>query len=679
MTPFKLSSLRVAALSLALAGFAFHPLHGQTFPLELQGIDAPARSVWLDSLDLKNSVVGFGTAQAGKTPDNHPLTLNGIVYPHGVGMNSIAKMVVDLHGAATHFQSMVGLDDDSAGQGSVTFSVWLDGKLAQETGVLKAKDQSQLISVDLTGVKQMILLVGDARDGIKFDHGDWAGASITLRPGASEKPETVAITEPEPRYKAVEDEAKPAIHGARIIGTTPGHFFLFSISATGTAPLTFSAQNLPDGLTLDAKTGFITGSLAKAGTTEVALTVNNSSGTAHRTLTIVGGDHKMSLTPAMGWNSWNVWGDTVDEAKIKAAADEMISAGLQSHGYQYVNIDEGWQGKGTAPELRDAQGNILPNAQFPDMKGLSDAIHAKGLRIGIYSSPGPTTCGGYMGSIGHEEQDAQTYGKWGFDYLKYDWCSYPGDHELPNLKKPYQVMRAALDKVDRDIVFSLCQYGWGDVWKWAPDPDIGGNSWRTHDDIDDCWTGTNGDWGHDRGVYDIIQAEVGHEKYAGPGHWNDPDMLMVGIVGFGNTHPTHLKPNEAITHISMWCMFSSPLLIGCDMTKFDAFTRAILINDELLDINQDPLGKPAGRISKDRDLREVWARELFDGTHAVALLNGAPCDEKITVKWSDIGVTGKQAVRDLWLHQDAGSFDDSYSVVVPSHGVAVLKIGMPSK
>jgi alpha-galactosidase len=227
-------------------------------------------------------------------------------------------------------------------------------------------------------------------------------------------------------------------------------------------------------------------------------------------------------------------------------------------------------------------------------------------------------------------------------------------------------MRAALDKVHRDIVFSFCQYGMGDVWKWAAE--TGGNTWRTHGDIDDNW----------QSLHDIYEHEAGHEKYASPGHWNDPDMLMVGVVGKGNTHPTHLTPNEQILHISLWCLFSSPLLIGCDMTRMDPFTLALLSNDEALDINQDPLGKPAGRVAKDGEL-EVWSRPLFDETRGVGLVNGGDEAATVTVRWADIGLEGQQPVRDLWLHEDLGPFDGSCSVEVPAHGCVLLKIGKPAR
>ena len=255
------------------------------------------------------------------------------------------------------------------------------------------------------------------------------------------------------------------------------------------------------------------------------------------------------------------------------------------------------------------------------------------------------------------------------DYLKYDWCSYDrvvqGDHSLPSLQKPYADMRQSLNGTDRDILYSLCQYGWGDVWKWGADSAVSGNSWRTTDDIQDNWGS----------LHAIYESQAGHEKYAGPGHWNDPDMLMVGVVGFGNTHPTHLRPNEQILHMSLWCLLSAPLLIGCDMTKLDPFTQALLSNDEALDINQDPLGRPAKLISSRLDIGEVWARPLFDGTQAVGLVNPNPWASVITVQWADLGLAGPQPVRDLWLHQQAGTPSHQYSVEVPAHGCVLLKVG----
>jgi alpha-galactosidase len=642
---------------------------GASFPALAQ--NAPANSVSLETLDLSKITQGFGSPGMDKSVDGNPLTLGGVVYPHGIGTHAESVFVINLHGAATQFTATVGVDDEALKKGSVAFSVSVDGKTVAQTGVLHGGDKPQRLSVDLTGAKVLTLRVSDGGDGIMYDHADWADALLTLVPGATVKPEAFALPVEPPRLVIPAADPHPAIHGPRIVGATPGKPFLFLIPATGDGPLSYSAKSLPAGLMLDSQTGIISGALARAGTTSVTLMVRGPQGTSKRSLTIVGGAHKLALTPPMGWNSWNVWASLVDEGKVKDAANEMIAAGLARHGFQYVNIDDTWELGRSGDTGRDAQGNILSNSKFPDMTALAAYVHSKGLKIGLYSSPGPTTCGGYTASYQHEAQDAATYAKWGFDYLKYDWCSYDGvvhgDHSLPALQKPYNIMGTALAAQPRDIVFSLCQYGMGDVWEWGAS--TGGNCWRTTGDIDDNWGS----------LHSIYERQAGHEKYAGPGHWNDPDMLMVGIVGKGKVHPTHLTPDEQILHISMWCLLSAPLLIGCDMTKLDPLTLALLTNDEALDIDQDPLGKAASLISKDDNDGEVWARPLFDGTHAVGLINGDLQPRIITVRWADLGIKGSQPVRDLWLHKDTGMSNGSYAVEVPAHGAVLLKIGKPSR
>jgi alpha-galactosidase len=377
----------------------------------------------------------------------------------------------------------------------------------------------------------------------------------------------------------------------------------------------------------------------------------------------VGGTRRLALTPPMGWNSWNVWAGAVDAEKVRAAADWMVKSGLAAHGYQYINIDDTWEAG------RDSSGEIQTNQKFGDMRALADYVHSKGLKLGIYSSPGPQTCGGYEGSYGHEQQDAETYARWGIDYLKYDWCSYGGiagrGAGLEALQKPYRVMRAALDTVPRDIVYSLCQYGMGNVWEWGAE--IGGNCWRTTGDINDSWGS----------LQRIGFSQAGHEQYAGPGHWNDPDMLVVGRLGWGpNIHPTRLTPNEQITHLTLWCLQSAPLLIGCDMAQMDPWTVSLLSNDEVLEVNQDPLAKPAGRRSQ-QDQVEVWARPLWDGTMAVGLFNRGIERATVTARWSDLGLHGRQPVRDLWQQKNLGSFDGSFAVPVAGHGAVLVKIGRP--
>jgi alpha-galactosidase len=463
---------------------------------------------------------------------------------------------------------------------------------------------------------------------------------------------------------------RPKINGPKVFGVRPGHPFLFTIAATGTRPMEFSVDGLPAGLTFDQMTGQITGVVKEIGTTTVILKAKNALGMATRALKIVVGD-QIALTPVLGWNSWNCFASAVDDAKVRSAADAMVKSGLIDHGWSYINIDDCWEIKPQTDdpmlmgELRDAKGMINTNKKFPDMKGLSDYIHSKGLKMGIYSSPGRTTCAGFTASYQYEENDARQYALWGIDYLKYDWCSYgriAKDKSLAELQKPYTVMREALNKVDRDILYSLCQYGMGEVWKWGGE--VGGNSWRTTGDITDTW----------ESMTEIGFSQAGHELFAKPGNWNDPDMLVVGKVGWGpQLHPTKLTPNEQYTHISLWCLLASPLLIGCDMTQMDEFTLNLLTNDEVLDVNQDPLGKQAARVSKEGDL-EVWAKDMEDGSKAVGLFNRGPWKSEIKVHWSDLGISGKHLVRDLWRQKDLGTFKDVFTASVSRHGVVLVKV-----
>ena len=462
--------------------------------------------------------------------------------------------------------------------------------------------------------------------------------------------------------------ATPRINGARVFGVRPNAPVQYTIAATGNRPLEYSAENLPKGLELDTKTGILTGTLANEGEYTVTIRIENSVGSAERKLIFICGK-QVALTPPMGWNSWNCFAGSVSAAKVKAAADAMVQSGLIDHGWTYINIDDYWETKPGADDStllgapRDNNGFIIPNKRFPDMKALALYIHSNGLKMGVYSSPGPLTCGGCTASFGYEEKDAQKYGEWGVDYLKYDWCSYRGNTlNLNDLMKPYNVMRDALNKVNRDIVFSLCQYGMGNVWEWGGK--VGGNCWRTTGDIEDTWESMSG----------IGFNQAGHEKYAKPGNWNDPDMLVVGMVGWGpSLHPTRLMPNEQYTHISLWCLLSAPLLIGCDMTQLDDFTLGLLTNDEVIDVNQDPLGKQAGRVSASGDC-EIWAKELADGSKAVGLFNRGETRKEITADLAQLGFTGKCTIRDLWRQKDLGKFDAQFKTSVAPHGVVLVKV-----
>jgi alpha-galactosidase len=479
------------------------------------------------------------------------------------------------------------------------------------------------------------------------------------------------------------DPPEPAIHGPRVTGATPGRPFLFLIPATGEGPLRFRAENLPPGLELDADTGIISGTIEQPGATEVQLEVSGPRGTAARTLDIVAEPGRLALTPPMGWNPWNIWARDIDDQKVRDAADWLVASGLAAHGYQYINLDDCWEG------TRGPDGVIRSNERFPDMKALADYIHAKGLRFGIYSSPGPETCADYVGSYGHEAQDARTYAEWGVDYLKYDWCSYTGIAKAitkQELQLPFRVMRAALDACGRDIVYSWSQGGFGNVWKWGAE--VGGNLWRTTGDIRGAW----------ESMSNIGFSQNAAAPYAQPGHWNDPDMLVVGVTKWGSSK---LTPDEQVTHLTLWCLLAAPLFVGCDLSKLDPFTLALLTNDEVLDVDQDRLGRSAtrremqgvwtmaarrllGSFDAARTLHdapdvwgEVWARPLYDGTMAAGLFNRGSEAGPITAHWSTLGLAGPQPVRDLWQHQNLGEFDGAFTAIVPAHGAAMIKIGNP--
>ena len=452
----------------------------------------------------------------------------------------------------------------------------------------------------------------------------------------------------------------PRINGAQVTGARPGSPFLYKIAATGRKPETYTARGLPEGLKLDRSTGIISGSVSRAGDYPVKITVTNALGKAERVLTVKIGN-LMGLTPAMGWNSWNCWGLSVTADKVKSSAQALIDKGLIDHGWTYVNIDDGWE----SPE-RAADGTIRINEKFGDMKSLGDWLHSKGLKFGIYSSPGRLTCGGYTGSYQHEQQDAESYNKWGIDYLKYDWCSYSevagNDTSLETFVKPYAVMEKALRSQPRDIYYSLCQYGMKDVWKWGAKVDA--NSWRTTGDITDTW----------QSLYSIGFAQYKIADYAQPGRWNDPDMLIVGKLGWSGTlRNTRLTPDEQYTHISLWSLLSAPLLIGCDISRLDDFTTNLLSNDEVIAVNQDPLGKEAHRIW-DKNNFQVYQKELADGNKAIGLFNLENQYRKISVKLSDLQLKPGLHVRDLWRQKDMGTAGDSFTYLVPPHGVILIKV-----
>jgi alpha-galactosidase len=370
---------------------------------------------------------------------------------------------------------------------------------------------------------------------------------------------------------------------------------------------------------------------------------------------------QLAATPPMGWNSWNHFAGHVTDADVRSAADSLVSTGMRDAGYVYVNVDDTWQGK------RDAQGVLHPNERFPDMKALGDYIHSKGMKFGIYSSPGAQTCGHYEGSLGHEEQDAKMYAEWGVDFLKYDLCSF-GENMLkaeaehpsdPNAAKnlmiaAYKKMGDALKTTGRPILYSLCQYGVDQPWKWGPE--LGANMWRTTDDIDDSYGR----------MISIGFAQAGLAKYAGPGHWNDPDMLEVGNG--------KMTEDEYKTHMSLWVLLASPLLAGNDLTKMTDADKSILMNKEAIAIDQDALGKQGDRLYESGDL-DVWTKPLSDGRVAVGLFNRSWSVRDVSVDLGEIGFKSGGSVRDVWKRVALGHRSGVFTSRIPRHGVTLIIVG----
>ena len=508
-------------------------------------------------------------------------------------------------------------------------------KLSKKMSVKQNKPVALTIPYDKTKTCLLTAVYTDAKSGKK----------ITQR-----LPLKYILTPPAP--------ASPRFNGVPLFGVRPGSPVIYRFPVSGERPMKFTCANLPQGLKLSEADGVLSGKIEKAGDLTFTVVAENAKGKASQDFTLKVGDRMIALTPPMGWNSWNCWALSVSQEKVMSSAQALIDKGLADYGYCYMNVDDGWE----APK-RNADGTIAVNEKFPSMKALGDWLHERGLKFGIYSSPGDYTCGGYLGSIDHELQDAESYNSWGVDYLKYDWCGYGRAHAKEKDKgvasyvRPYLLMQKFLREQPRDIFYSLCQYGMADVWEWGRFVDA--NSWRTTGDITDTW----------RSMYDIgFRKQAGLAPYAAPGHWNDPDMLIVGKVGWSsNLRDSRLTPDEQYTHITLWTLLASNMLIGCDIAQMDDFTIGLLCNNEVNAINQDILGKQADRISKVGDI-EVWARPLSDGGQAIGIFNVGSEDLQIDIK--KFVPTG--TVRDLWRQKDLTA--DEFKCTIPTHGCKYIKV-----
>ena len=668
------------------------------------GLTGLAESVPIGMLDTTDVTCGWGEVQIDRSVGRHEMKIGGRTFKRGLGVHAPSLGRFELDGEATLFEATVGLDDEEHGGGTAVFKVWGDGKLLWESGLMRANREPRTkdVKVDLTGVQRLTLEVLDGGDGKDCDHANWADACVTFKNSAGLNATTRQLGILTPKASPV-----PRINGPRVLGVRPGHPILFRVPVTGEGPMKVEVCNarsgtdrapcsgrscgavgdcpskgarsvpdrattrLPSGLAFDPATRILSGQIDEPGEYKLVFKATNAKGAAERDFTIKVGE-TISLTPAMGWNSWNCFASGVTAEKVKAAADAMVSSGLADHGWQYVNIDDFWENNervGKTDETlrgpaRHPDGTIATNRRFPDMKGLADYVHAKGLKIGLYSSPGPTTCGGCTGSWQYEAQDAKTFADWGFDFLKYDWCSYGKVAMGKGLQRamyPYLVMGKALREQNRDIVFSLCQYGMEGVSRWGAH--VGGQSWRTTGDVFDSWRSISGSIAQQKQLW----------YFTKPGAWNDPDMLCVGKMRWNGFKGSRLTPNEQYTHISLWALVASPLMIGCDLTQLDEFTLSLLTNDEVIEIDQDPLGKGAARVAEGKGC-EVWARPLADGSVAMGLYNKTLKEREVQVDLRALGLEGKWRIRDVWRQADEGVFEGAYAKSVPGHATHLVRL-----
>lgn len=489
-----------------------------------------------------------------------------------------------------------------------------------------------------------------------------------------------AASDAAPDIRTPPPPATPRINGPTIFGVRPGSPFLYTIPVTGERPITYAIDHLPDGLSVDAATGHITGHLSASGEYPVVFRATNALGTAEKPFRIVVGE-KIGLTPPLGWNSWNSWARYVDQNKVMKSARAMVASGLANHGWTYINIDDAWQGARGGPHHA-----IQPNDKFPDMQKLCDDIHALGLKAGIYSTPWITSYATFVGGTSDdpdgawgqlppkgqtnhrfgqyefEKNDAAQWAEWGFDYLKYDW--YPND--VAHTRAMFEALRDS----GRDIFFSLSNTAPFDaiseLSRWS-------NAWRTTGDIIDLWQPpTPKDWQNT--VTEIGFSQDRWIPFAGPGHWNDLDILVVGWVGWGpKLHPTSLSPEEQYAHISLWAMLAAPMLIGCDLEQLDAFTLNLLTNDEVLAINQDALGTPARRVATIGSI-DVYVRPLEDGSCAVGFFNRGDVTRTVPVHFKHLVPATPVKIRDVWRQKVVNESVERFEVTLAAHDVQLYRI-----
>ena len=640
------------------------------------------KPIWLDDLKIQTFSEGIASVVPIKPTSPDSIRIGNARLERGIRVQTTSVMSFFLNGTADQFSAVVGVDDKGSKSVPVKFYVVGDRKVLFESNPMKPGDLPVKVSVSLKGIKQLGLLVtGDEADHFRTS-GYWADAQLAMQEGQLPK----QIPNTGEKYILTPEPGKmPRINSATVFGATPGNPFLYTIAATGQRPMTFSAEILPEGLSLDPQTGIITGRVNQKGNYPVKLKARNERGEAVKKLTIKIGD-TIALTPPIGWNGWNSWARNIDGGKVLASANAMVKMGLSNHGWTYINIDDAWEGQ------RGGKFNaIQPNEKFPEFRKMIDNIHSMGLKLGVYSTPWISTYAGYTGGSSNfekgeypdsiknnkrayrhvgkyrfEKEDALQMAEWGVDYLKYDWRI-----DLNSAER----MSEALKKSGRDMLYSLSNSApFENAKDWARIA----NAWRTGPDIRDSWLS----------LYVSAFTIDKWAPFAGPGHWNDPDMLILGNVTTGtDLHPTRLTPDEQYSHVSLFSLLAAPLIIGCPIEQLDPFTLNLLTNDEVIGVNQDPLGKPA-RLVADENGIQTWVKPMEDGSRVIGLFHTAVFGKtpQSYFRWGDetskiflldfakVGLKGKYKIRDLWRQKDLGEFEGSFKTEIRHHGVVMIRI-----
>lgn len=649
------------------------------------GCSQNSTTFWLDDLPIQTFSEGIRPVNAKVSYIKDTIRINGKEYSRGLGAITPCVLAFSLDGQALNFSAEVGPDDAGNSEIPVKFYVLGDGKVLFESKEMRVGDSPVSVNVGLTGIRQLGLLVTDPVGGVgnKKTYVNWAAAKLEMIGNA--RPANVIVHD-EKHILTPSPRPEPRINSPKRFGVRPGSPFLYTIAATGIKPVSFSAENLPAGLVLNSVSGIISGKAGKKGTYQTLLIASNTAGKDSAMLEIVIGD-TIVLTPPMGWNGWNSWANAIDREKVIASAEAMVKSGLVNYGWSYINIDDSWQG------VRKGKLNALqPNEKFPEIKEMVETIHSLGLKAGIYSTPYISTYASYVGGssdypeggethelikpdkqpfmrIGKyrfEGNDARQMAEWGFDFLKYDWRIDVNSTER---------MSAALKKSGRDIVLSISNnapFEKAAEWKRLT------NMFRTGPDIKDSWTS-------------LFLTAFSLDKwapFAGPGHWADPDMMILGKVTIGaEMHDTRLTSNEQYSHVSIFSLLSAPMLIGCPVEQLDEFTLNLLTNNEVIEINQDPLGKPA-RLLSDENGFQIWMKPMKDGSFAVGLFNtgdfgktpqsyfnwGNEEPKKFSFDFSKVGLSGKFLLRDVWRQNDLGVFEGSFTTEIEHHGVVLLRL-----